>query len=76
MLQYWHILGREAVYYRSMIDSLKDDFLENHCQICKSDEELTVIEEMSLYDIMLKFRVKLAGLIPTKEEFVTFYEKK
>jgi hypothetical protein len=43
MLQHWHNLGREAVYYREMIKDIKDGYLEQHCQICNSDEDLTVV---------------------------------
>ena len=46
ILQYWHILAREAVYYRSMIRDLKDNHLQNHCQQCKSDEDLSVRRPM------------------------------
>lgn len=44
MLQYWHILGREAVHYRSMIAGIKDSYLDSYCFQCKSDEDLSVNE--------------------------------
>lgn len=42
MLQHWHNLGREAVYYREMIKDIKDRYLEQHCQVCNSDDDLSV----------------------------------
>ncbi len=57
-----------------MIEGIKDTHLENHCQSCKSDEDLSVNEELSLYEVILKYRVRLGGLIPTEEGFIEFYE--
>lgn len=43
ILQYWRILGREAVFYRSKILDMKNLYLRKHCQKCRTDENLSVV---------------------------------
>lgn len=75
IMQYWKILAREALYYRNLIQNIKQTFLASYCSKCRTDDDLLVHEEKTLYELMVKFRVRMAGLVSTDHDWKQFYQE-
>jgi hypothetical protein len=75
LMQYWKILAREALYYRTLIERVKTTFLASYCSKCRTDDDLLVHEEKTLYEVMSKFRVRMAGLVSTNHDWIEFYKE-
>jgi thymidine kinase len=76
MLHHWHFLGKEIVYFRSLISSVAQENLKRICSTCSSDENLFPVEQRDFYEILKEYRNHLRGLISYAALWVTFYRKR
>ena len=42
VLQYWRILGREALYFKQLVEGTEYENIGPRCENCKTNENLTV----------------------------------
>lgn len=75
VLQYWRILGREALFLKEKISHIGADFKKSQCAKCKSQESLSVMKVISLYELITKFRIFLAGRMFNDKTWTTFYKQ-
>lgn len=75
LLQYWRILGREALYFKELVTGVEQQFKSSRCCKCRTSENLIVDSLITVYSLIVQFRVYLSGRMFSKEDWIHFYKE-
>ena len=73
ILYHWHNLAREVVYFKKLVESIKESSKKDLCENCYEAKNLKIIERESISKMFHKYKTWLSGTVHHKNTWIKFY---